>query len=493
MPSTLSRVLASVMLAGCAAFAPPAAAPAAPLAACAAGTPVAGDYNGDGAPDLQVTVRDNFVDNARFFFSRDRTNHGEWLDIDAEHVKAADLNSDACADVVAVTPGHKLALVFGSPSGLDPSTATTVALPQQAGLGGNDSLVFDAVASTHAGLAQVVVAGRTWREASNTFDSPFLDVFTLDANGVPGTPQVLDAGTFLPDATSRAGWPDAISADDGVVVVGNGLDRVSGKSGAGSVRVFTREAGDPSRLELTSTITQATPGVPGTAEAGDHFGQAVALRDGRLAVGAPYETTGGVRQAGRVQLFGWDAAVRSFTSVKAFDQNTRGVPGTNERKDRFGGVLTIARGLTGTGSYDVVVGTPNEHLGRVRYAGSVTVGSFTRRVYRGYTQDSPGVPGKPDRAPSEGLADGDYFGGALGTLPTSDTTDTLVIGAPGETNGDCLTQGYVTMTDGRRLTSSTHWRYLAPPTTGCSYYDGDVFDGWGKGFAIGSPYFVETP
>ena len=156
-------------------------------------------------------------------------------------------------------------------------------------------------------------------------------------------------------------------------------------------------------------------------------------------------------------------------------------------------MLTIARGLTGSGSYDVVVGTPMEGAGSIRYAGAVTIGSFDKAVYRTYTQSSKGVPGKPDRAPSEATASGDYFGNAVGTLPTSPTTDTLLIGAPGETNGECLTQGYVVRTDGKRLGSATRWTYLAPPTKGCSFYDEDVFDGWGAAFAIGSPYRPELP
>ena len=36
----------------------------------------------------------------------------------------------------------------------------------------------------------------------------------------------------------------------------------------------------------------------------------------------------------------------------------------------------------------------------------------------------------------------------------------------------------------------------APPVnslSGCSFYDADVFDGWGAAFAIGSPYLRELP
>ncbi len=474
-------------------LASPTVAAATPTTPCTLGTPVTGDYDGDGAPDLEVTVWDNWIDNARFFASSKRTNQGDWLDIKAEHLIAADLNGDVCSDVVAISPQFSLNLVYGSPSGLDPATLTPVVLPQQAGITSPDRVIFDAVAQTYAGVAEVVVAGRIWRDADNRSEAPFVDVFALGPDGTPGLPQVIDAPPLVPDAASLEGWPSSMAADDGVVVIGNAEATVRGVARAGSVSVFGRDVFDPTKLDRQAVLSQNWPGMPGSSETGDHFGQAVAYRDGRLAIGIPYESTAGVTQSGRVQLATWVASENRLRVGKSFDQNTRGVPGSNEKKDRFGGVLTIARGLTGRGSYDVVVGTPTEGSGRIRYAGSVTVGSFTKAVYRTYTQDSPGVPGKPDRAPSEATADGDYFGYAVGTLPTSPTADTLVIGAPGETNGDCLTQGYVVRTDGKRLSSSTRWAYLAPPTKGCSFYDEDVFDGWGAAFAIGSQYLRELP
>jgi hypothetical protein len=217
-------------------------------------------------------------------------------------------------------------------------------------------------------------------------------------------------------------------------------------------------------------------------EAGDRFGRAVALRDGHLAIGAPHETIGRARATGQVQLLRWNAATTSFEPLRAVHQGSAGVPGTNETGDHFGGALAIARGLTAAGSWDVVIGTPDENVGSIVDAGAVAVANVTAASYRKLSQDTSGMPGKAERQHPEAVARGEFFGYAVGVLPTSATTDTLVIGAPGETNGDCYNQGYVVRSDGRRPRPATAWSSLTPPTTGCSGYDSDVFDGWGAGF-----------
>jgi hypothetical protein len=65
----------------------PAAATAVPVAApagtpCAAGAPVTGDYNGDGSPDLAISLWDNWVDGTPLFVSLTGDNRGSWLAVD---------------------------------------------------------------------------------------------------------------------------------------------------------------------------------------------------------------------------------------------------------------------------------------------------------------------------------------------------------------------------------------------------------------------------
>lgn len=485
--AALSLVLATTAIAG----GPASTASAATT--CSAGTPVAGDVNGDGAPDLGVSVWDNWVDDAAYFSSPTRTTRGSWLDLPGAVVRGANLNLDTCADAIVIGSSRSVSLVLGTPAGLDASSVTTLTLPQTAGLGASDRLQLDATGFVHDGLSQIVVAGHVWRDAEQSSQAPFVDVFTLGPTGTPGTATVIDASTLVADPDAIGGWPTSIVADGTAVVIGNGDDRDGGRPGAGRVQVFTPDAADPAALVHRAAIGQASAGVPGSAETGDAFGFALALRDGRLAVGVPYETTGRAVQTGRVQLLRWNDGAGAFVPGKSVDQNSPGVVGTNESKDRFGAVLAIARGLTAAGSVDVVVGTPGEDVGRINAAGSVTVVNTTTSASRTYTQNTRGVPGSADKAPSEATADGDYFGWAIGVLPTSTGTDTLAIGAPGETNGECLTQGYVVLSDGKRLGSATKWTYLKPPTTGCSFYDEDVFDGWGAGFPVGSGQLDELP
>ncbi len=446
---------------------------------CGAGAPATGDYNGDGAVDLAVTTWRNEVDRSGLFVSLDRTARGAWLDIRGETLSNADLNGDKCADAIVTgwDIGTKVTLLLGTPSGLDSATATTLVLPQSAGFSGFDKVIARSIGFVHDGISQVVVAGFVYLDADQTPRNPFVDVFTLDGSGKPGPAQVLDMTGLVTDVNE---WRPNLAADDGVLVAGV-ADTVNGKRLAGAVHVFTPDATDRRLLVHRAAITQATPGVTGTPEAYDSFGQSVALRDGYLAIGTPHESLGKAKYAGQVQLMRWNAAAAAFKSVRALDQNTKGVVGTNESRDYFGTAVVIARGLTATSSYDVVIGTPFERVGSATAAGAFTVASFTKPTYRTYTQNTKGVPGTAER-PDEQALYGDRFGAAFGVLATSATTDILAVGAPGETNGDCLNQGYVILSDGKRLSSSTRWTRLSPPTTGCSHFDAEVFMGWGAGF-----------
>ncbi|MFI0819705.1 FG-GAP-like repeat-containing protein [Streptomyces sp. NPDC021098] len=109
-------------------------------------------------------------------------------------------------------------------------------------------------------------------------------------------------------AASAAKTPGDID-HDGYADLGVGAPdgTVSGKSKAGYVGVtYGARAGvDTSRH---STLSQASPGVPGTPEAGDHFGSAVVRGDvdgdgyTDLIVAANYEAIGTTKRAGSVTV-----------------------------------------------------------------------------------------------------------------------------------------------------------------------------------------------
>ncbi|QIB44563.1 FG-GAP-like repeat-containing protein [Streptomyces aureoverticillatus] len=126
------------------------------------------------------------------------------------------------------------------------------------------------------------------------------------------------------------------------------------------------------------TFNQDTPGVPGTAETGDGFGEAVAAADvngdGRddLIVGAPGETIGsgtGKKAAGTATvLFGDDKGILSaddelgdgIANGYSFHQDTYQIPGTAEAGDRFGAALDTGD-YDKDGTPDLAVAAPGEN------------------------------------------------------------------------------------------------------------------------------------
>ena len=140
--------------------------------------------------------------------------------------------------------------------------------------------------------------------------------------------------------------------DTASLYIGAPGDVVGGKRGAGSVTV---SAPSP-RL-----ITQNTPGVPGTAETGDHFGASMASGSGafdQLAIGAPGENVGSVVDAGSVTVL--KRTGETIYPATVLTQATKGVSGTVERGDQFGAAVAYRDDRT------LAIGVPREDLGTVR-------------------------------------------------------------------------------------------------------------------------------
>jgi hypothetical protein len=229
---------------------------------------------------------------------------------------------------------------------------------------------------------------------------------------------------------------------DGVADLAVGVpgEDVDGIPDAGAVNVLYGSA-----TGITAAgdqlFTQATPGVPGAAEAGDRFGSAVATgdfnRDGYsdLAVGVPLEDLGAVQDAGAVAVLYGSAAGLTASGSRLFSQATPGVPDAAAAGEAFG--LALAAGNFGNSTQaDLAIGVPGvtqPDRSTIVGAGAVTVlygsaAGLTASGARLFSQATPGVQGIAEYA--------DTFGLALvaANFGNGDQAD-LAVGVPGEDLG----------------------------------------------------------
>ena len=422
---------------------------------CAVGAPLQTDFDGDGKADLVVGGSDAGEPVSRAHWVSPGDGGPAYWILDTGELRSADLNGDVCADALLFAGGHEpwLKAVPGTPDGLDPAAATDLEIPQAEDVADDErrSLEFEAAGLRHDGLSQVAISGRhviDLEEDGPEDYSPFVDLLTLDDSLGVAASQEIPFGTH---ANGPWNFGSALATSGRTVAVGAPSATVNGKTAAGLVLIYTTDTADPTRLVLRKTLTQNSAGVPGAAEDFDHFGATLAMRAGRLAIGAPGESDGRLWASGLVQPIRWKEATATYTAYRAITQDTSGVPGSNEKDDNFGAHLAIARGLTAAGSYDILIGA-NEKVGKKVDAGSVTVANFTRSLYRTYTQSSSGIPGNPQS--------GDDFS-RVGVLQGSAGVDTVLIGAPGETTNGIEDYGRAIRSNARKLTSKTTWTNIA--------------------------------
>ncbi|MQY14250.1 hypothetical protein SRB5_44130 [Streptomyces sp. RB5] len=179
----------------------------------------------------------------------------------------------------------------------------------------------------------------------------------------------------------------------------------------GSVRVLYGAQWGPASFRRPQDLSQETPNIPGSglgaAEQGDGFGKALAVGDmngdgyADLAIGLPGEDIGTAPDAGAVTVLFGSVFGLTTETVRNVQQESAGIPGSNEKGDAFGKALA-ARDLNGDTWADLTIGQPGEDTGQGRV---IVLPNAAPAGVRWYSPASLALPG-----PHAGLAFGSLLG-----------------------------------------------------------------------------------
>jgi FG-GAP repeat len=362
-----------------------------------------------------------------------------------------DFNDDGFTDLAVGAPGEDvgaaadagaLNVLYGSASGLEPST--DVFFQGSGGVGGSledDDQFGAAVAKgdfNGDGIFDLAVGAPGETVGTDVFAGA-VNVLNGSSGGLTGGPLFTQS-----NAETGDGFGAALAAgdldDDGFfdLAIGAPGEDIGATGDAGAVTVLFGSAGG-----LTAggpTLFQGG-GADGTAETGDAFGAALATGilggDGiaDLAVGVPGEDVGSVGDAGAVNLL-----AGSPGGLVAGAVVTQGNP---EFLDSFGAAVATGD-FDDTAGDDVAAGAPGETVNGRAFAGAVSVfngppsGLGNERLL---FQSTEGIPGSPESF--------DQFGAAVAPTDSNGIGQwDLAVGVPGEDLGPDQNAGAVNLLAG---------------------------------------------
>jgi hypothetical protein len=209
------------------------------------------------------------------------------------------------------------------------------------------------------------------------------------------------------------------------LAVGAPFEDVGSATSAGSVNVLYGTSGGLSSSNNVQYY-EGNGGVPGTAQTGDRYGQAVAAGDfdgdgyGDLAIGMPGKNIGSITNAGSVNILYGSANRLTTTGSQIWTQGSNGLIGSAEKNDGFGAALATGD-LNGDGFADLAVNSDGETVsGNVR-AGSVTIiygasGGLAATGAQAWNQNTIGVDPAEGHDRLGSLAIGDFNNDGFGDL-----------------------------------------------------------------------------
>jgi hypothetical protein len=242
---------------------------------------------------------------------------------------------------------------------------------------------------------------------------------------------------------------------------------------AGTVTIVFDNAGT-GLLTASGTYSQDSPGVPGTAEAGDLFGTSVAsIANGidgvGVTVGVPGEALGSLRGAGTVDAFTVRPGNLVPANVSALSQNSSGVPGADEPYDHFGAQVAVV-------AAELCIGVPGEDLGRVTDAGRAVCEAGSK-TWTEYAQGGSGF-GNLGGAPQSGAAvgtqlsrladdgEGDFFAGGEAVVVTIPGANVTV-----PSSGEVVLPQFLTATDSAGAVKAERYGIAATAVSNGPRYD----------------------